>query len=72
MNSGPSIVALSENANIYMVVDERGRTIGTGTKEVCEVLAALTMKPAIRHSLDSRRSIPPPSRDNIRSAIKIF
>jgi hypothetical protein len=72
VNSSPSIVALSEDSNIYMVVDERGRTIGTGTKEVCEVLATLTAKPSLQRSLDSRRSVPQPSRDNIRSAIKIF
>jgi hypothetical protein len=71
MNS-VSIVALSEDINIYMVVDETGRTIGTGTKEVCEVLAHLTMRPAACNSLDSVRMVPRAPRENIRSAIKIF
>ena len=70
MNSRPSIIELNEESNIYMVVDERGKTIGTGTKEVCEFLANLTMKPDARYSLDPRRTIPVPSRENIRSAIK--
>ena len=41
MNARPSIIALNEDSNIYMLVDELGRTIGTGTREVCEVWLVL-------------------------------
>jgi hypothetical protein len=68
MNKGASVIVLNESADIYMVVDERGRTIGTGTREVCEILARITMKPTV----PSNRSvqISPPAHDNVRSAIK--
>jgi hypothetical protein len=71
MNSKTSVVVLSEKANLYMVVDELGRTMGTGTKEVCEVLANLTIEPTKPPSRETVQTVLHNPRDNIRSAIKI-
>lgn len=69
MNKENLVVALCEDANIYMVLDESGRTIGTGTREVCEMLANLTMRAS---APAKKRGIIPVSKDNIRSAITIY
>ncbi len=71
MSSEARVFALSVDANIYMVVDEKGNSLGTGTREVCEALAQIaTVKevlPDVRpNQLRTRRSI-----GNIRSAIII-
>ncbi len=63
-----TVVALHEDQNIYMVLDERNRSIGTGTKEVCEFLAELIAQPTRRR--DRSRSLVQ-SIDNIRSAIRV-
>lgn len=69
MNSKAKVVALSEDANIYLVVDEGGRTIGTGSREVCEVLAKLSSR---SNASTSTRTFPTTmERENIRSAIKV-
>ncbi len=67
----PTIVVLNEKANIYVVLDERGGPIGTGTKEVCEVLLQMAITPAAQPV--TRIALPrmTTARDNIRSAIKI-
>ena len=44
MQGEPSIQALSVDANIYALRDERGNTLGTGTREVCEVLLYIMTK----------------------------
>jgi hypothetical protein len=44
MQGEPSIQALSVDANIYALRDERGNTLGTGTREVCEVLLYILTK----------------------------
>ena len=44
MQSQPSIQALSIDANIYALCDEKGNTLGTGTREVCEVLLYIMTK----------------------------
>lgn len=38
MQNQPKMFPLDSNADIYAIQDEHGRTIGTGTREVCEVL----------------------------------
>ena len=71
-NPKATVVALNEPRNIYMVVDERNYSIGTGTKEVCEFLAELISRPPSVYRVEPRRSF---MRDmganNIRSAIQI-
>jgi hypothetical protein len=66
------VVALNEARDIYMVLDERNYSIGTGTKEVCEFLAELISRPPSVYRFEPRRSF---MRDmgatNVRSAIRI-
>jgi hypothetical protein len=69
MKNQASVVPLNEAANIYIVVDESGKTIGTGTRDVCEVLARLTIESEMQ--AQSRVVIPTRPHDNVHSAIKI-
>ena len=67
MHGEPSIFPLDEHGRIYALQDEKGNTIGTGTREVCEVLLYIITKPASQ-SLSSRSN---PQRPNVRSAIAV-
>ena len=66
MHAEPKIYPLDENGLIYALQDEKGNTIGTGTREVCEVLLYIITKPA---SPSSGRINP--QRPNVRSAIAV-
>ena len=46
MYAEPMIFPLDSNGRIYAIQDEKGNTIGTGTREVCEVLLYIITKPA--------------------------
>jgi hypothetical protein len=50
--------------------DEKGNTIGTGTREVCEVLLYIITKPA-SPSISGNINVPVPQRPNLRAAITI-
>jgi hypothetical protein len=63
----PKIYPLDENGLIYALQDEKGNTIGTGTREVCEVLLYIITKPAMQ-SVSGRMN---PQRPNVRSAIAV-
>jgi len=70
MTSKPHIVALNVEANIYMLVDGQGNSLGTGTREVCEVLAEIaTVRDVSEASLAPVRTRQ--SNNNVRSAIAI-
>ena len=69
MQGEPSIQALSVDANIYALCDDRGNTLGTGTREVCEVLLYIMTK-----ARTSSMKLPATSvglRSNVRAAIAI-
>jgi len=70
MYAEPIILPLDVNGSIYALLDEKGDTIGTGTREVCEVLLGIITKPA--HSATSGR-VPAsiPQRPNLRAVISI-
>jgi hypothetical protein len=44
MPSKPIILPLDDQCTIYALQDEQGNTIGTGTREVCEVLMYIINK----------------------------
>lgn len=67
MHAEPTIFPLDEGGNIYALQDEKGNTIGTGTREVCEVLLYIITKPAAQ-SVSGRVN---PQRPNVRSAIAV-
>ncbi len=64
------VIVLDGRANLFALVDERGDTIGTGSKEVCDALAKMATSAAtskVQYLLPERLK----SHDNIRSAIRI-
>lgn len=70
MSAEPTILPLDANGRIYALQDEKGNTIGTGTREVCEVLLYIITKPASR-SISGRINGPGAHRPNVRAAIAI-
>ena len=70
MYAKPMIFPLDSNGQIYALQDEKGNTIGTGTREVCEVLLYIITKPASA-SISGRINSSAPQRGNVRSAIPI-
>jgi hypothetical protein len=54
---------------IYAIQDEKGNIIGTGTREVCEILLYLITKPA--SASVSGKGLPIQHRSNVRAAIAI-
>jgi hypothetical protein len=69
MQFEPSIHPLSIDANIYALLDEKGNTLGTGTREVCEVLLYIVTKASANPAKLIAASVP--ARSNVRSAIGI-
>jgi hypothetical protein len=67
MSAKPTIFPLDENEQIYALQDEKGNTIGTGTREVCEVLLFIITKPASQ-AISNKMA---PQRPNVRSAIAV-
>lgn len=67
MQNEPKIYPLDNNGVIYALQDEKGNTIGTGTREVCEVLLYIITKPAMQN-VSGRIN---PQRPNVRSAIAV-
>jgi hypothetical protein len=71
MYSKPMILPLDLEGKIYSLQDEKGNTIGTGTREVCEVLMYMITRPPARanSSISNRASVA--RRPNVRAAIAI-
>ena len=68
MYTKPMILPLDLEGKIYALQDEKGNTIGTGTREVCEVLMfIITQAPA--RAGNAKASVP--RRPNVRAAIAI-
>lgn len=70
MYGKPMILPLDGNGQIYAIQDEKGNTIGTGTREVCEVLLYIITKPA-SPSISGKINVPVSQRPNVRAAIAI-
>lgn len=69
MYTKPMILPLDVEGKIYSLQDEKGNTIGTGTREVCEVLMYIITKPAMRTNSGARANVA--RRPNVRAAIAI-
>jgi hypothetical protein len=65
----PTIFPLDTAGMVYALQDEKGNTIGTGTREVCEVLLYMITKPTL--AVSGRRQMLVPQRPNVRAAIEI-
>jgi hypothetical protein len=70
MYAKPMILPLDGNGTIYALQDEKGHTIGTGTREVCEMLLYIINK-ADTPSSAQRTALGLPQRPNVRAAIAI-
>jgi hypothetical protein len=70
MYAEPMILPLDSNGRIYAIQDEKGNTIGTGTREVCEVLLYIITKPA-SPGASGRFNTSMAQRPNVRAAIAI-
>lgn len=64
------ILPLDADGKIYAIQDEEGNIIGTGTREVCEILLYVITKPASA-SISGRINAPVQHRPNVRAAIAI-
>jgi hypothetical protein len=64
------ILPLDADGEIYAMQDEHGNIIGTGTREVCEILLYIISKPALA-SVSGRINAPTQHRSNLRAAIAI-
>ena len=69
MYKDPMILPLDIEGKIYSIQDEKGNTIGTGTREVCEVLMFMITRAQSNVSRKSCSNIP--HRPNVRAAIGI-
>ena len=67
MYTRPMILPLESSGRIYVLEDEKGQIVGTGSREVCETLMYI-----IRAGLSPAAEQKPAStRNNIRAAITI-
>jgi hypothetical protein len=66
----PSILPLDIQGKIYALQDDKGNTIGTGTREVCEVLLYIITK-TLSPTSSARTRMPMPQRANVRAAIDL-
>lgn len=70
MHAEKTILPLDMNGTIYAIQDEKGSIIGTGTREVCEILLYIINKPAST-SISGRINAPVERSPNVRAAIAI-
>ncbi len=61
---------LDSQGKIYVLQDENGNTIGTGTRQVCETLLYMISKPLTTSVSDNPETVVP-QMPNVRAAISI-
>lgn len=67
MYTRPMILPLESSGRIYVLEDEKGQVIGTGSREVCETLMYL-ISTGFSPITDNTQPI---ARSNVRAAITI-
>jgi len=67
MYSTPIILPLDWTGRIYVLEDEKGQVVGTGSREVCETLMYM-MRAGLSPASESS---PSKNRSNVRAAITI-
>lgn len=70
MYTQPMIFPLDLQGEIYLLQDEKGNTVGTGTRQVCEVLLHIITKP-LANSVSSGAEVLVSQRPNVRAAITL-
>ena len=71
MHSKPMILPLDIQGKIYALQDDKGNTIGTGTREVCEVLMYIIAKASAGANSSNNERAHVNRRLNVRAAIAI-
>jgi hypothetical protein len=71
MPSKPMILPLDIQGRIYALQDEQGNTIGTGTREVCEILMYIINKASRGANSSVNEPVHVSRRLNVRAAITI-
>ncbi len=66
----PMMFPLDFYGKIYVLQDEKGNTVGTGTRQVCETLLYIITKPLTPSVSDSKETFVS-QRPNVRAAITI-
>ena len=66
----PMMFPLDFHGKIYVLQDEKGKTIGTGTRQTCEVLLYIITK-SFTPPLSGSTEILVSQKSNVRAAIKI-
>jgi len=66
----PMMFPLDFHGKIYVLQDENGNTIGTGTRQVCETLLYLISKP-LTTSVSGSTEMIVSQKSNVRAAITI-
>jgi hypothetical protein len=67
MYTRPMILPLESSGRIYVLEDEKGQVVGTGSREDCETLMYL-ISTGLSPAIDNTQAI---ARSNIRAAITI-
>ncbi len=70
MYAEPIILPLDINGRIYTIQDEKGNTVGSGTREICEILVHL-LKKKLAPAMTADLLVKTPERTNIRAALVI-
>jgi hypothetical protein len=70
MYAEPMILPLDADGKFYAIQDETGNVIGTGTREVCEIVLYIMAK-AASASVSGGIDSPIERRPNVRAAIAI-
>ena len=70
MHGEKLILPLDRDGRIYAIQDEKKNIIGTGTREVCEILLYIIGKPASA-AISGRINLPVERQPNVRAAISI-
>lgn len=67
MYTRPMILPLESTGRIYVVEDEKGQVVGTGSREVCETLMYIIAAGLARTNEQNQST----ARTNVRAAITI-
>jgi hypothetical protein len=67
MYTRPMILPLESTGRIYVLEDEKGQVVGTGSREVCEALMYI-ISAGLSPATDNTQSL---TRSNVRAAITI-
>lgn len=67
MYTRPMILPLDSTGRIYVLEDEKGQVVGTGSREVCETLMYIIGA----NTAPAKEQIQTTARTNIRAAITI-